>query len=348
MNLEHKNLWKKYEDNLLNEAVTQRRIKKLRNMFVTIDREINNLETANKEEIEKFITKLNRDEFTRLDKRKYSGSTKSDLKKFLRQFYKWLKGNNEYYPPEVAWIKSKISKDELPEEKDVLSFKEVVQLANSFSKIEYRLLILMLFDSGFRIGEMLSVKKKNLTWEEFTTQEKCFWIRCLESKTTPRKIPIPLFTEEINSFLNSQYYKVKSDDDLLFDMKYGSIRKALWTTSKRVIGKKISPHNLRHSSATYYSKEYDGNMMLISQRYGWDFNSKELKTYIRNSGAYQKAGAKKIYENETVDLRKKILKLEDTLSNLTAILNTIPAFKEHINTPLKDLEQEKERRKQNK
>ena len=219
-------------------------------------------------------------------------------------------GDNEFYPREVSWIKSRIRKDEQPEEKPVISVKEAKTFANSFGKIEYRTLILMLFDSGFRIQEMLSVKKKDLTWERFQEDENCFWIMCNESKTLTRKVPIPLFTEDIQAFYNSSYYTSLQEDELIFKISYSNILNYFKNHSQKLFKKSISPHSLRHSSATYYSKEYDGNMNLIASRYGWSFSSKELKTYIRRSGAYEKQGVKKIYENEVVTLRKKVKELE--------------------------------------
>jgi hypothetical protein len=32
----------------------------------------------------------------------------------LKRFYKWLKGNDEYYPPEVAWIKTTLKDKDKP------------------------------------------------------------------------------------------------------------------------------------------------------------------------------------------------------------------------------------------
>lgn len=316
-------LWSKFENHMLNEAVTKRRLKKLKQMFVTCERGIDNLETANRKTIEVFINRLNKNEFKSLQKKDYSGSTKADIKKFLKQFYKWYKGKNEYYPKEVIWIKAKISKDEQPKEKPILSIKEVIKLANRFKKLEYKLLTLMLFDSGFRIQEMLSVKKKDLSWGEFIENEKCFWLYCNESKTEKRKVPIPLFTEEIQAFVNSSYFQNLDNEELLMPQRYDNICHLMKRHSLKLFGenKIVTPHILRHSSATYYSQEYDGNMNLIAIRYGWSFSSKELKTYIRRSGAYQKAGAKKSFENEVIKLKRKVMVMEEAMSLMVELID---------------------------
>lgn len=321
-------LWKKYENHLLNEGVTQKRINKLKGMLKIINRGLKKpLENVTRENVENFVTKLHRDKFITEKGRPYSGSSKSDIKKFLKQFYKWLLGENESYPKQVSWIKTRISKDDQPKEKPILSYDEVLKLAKGFRKIEYRIMVLLLFDSGFRIGELLSVRKKDLLWEDFEENKKCFWINCNSSKTMTRKVPIPLFIEEIKTFVNSAYFQALKDDDLIFSMSYNALNKTIKNTAKRVLNQKISPHALRHSSATYYSKVYEGNMNLIGERFGWSFNSKELKTYIRRSGAYQRAGAKKVFENELIKLRGELEKerqqrnlLENRLKNVEGTL----------------------------
>lgn len=322
--VEKDKLWIKFEDHLLNQGVTDLRIKKLRTMFKVVQRGLPNFAKKGRPEIESFVARLHRDEFTRLDGKKYSGSAKSDIKKFLKQFFKWHHGDNELFPKHVSWIRTNIRKNEKPTEKPTLSLKEVRQFANSFSKIEYKLLVLLLFDSGFRISELLSVTKKDLTWDIYDGRKKCFWIACNKSKTLTRRIPVPLFTEEIQSYFNSVGFKELNEDEPLFKLRYSNIVNALKRNSGKVFGlgtsgqlkKKVTPHVLRHSSATYYSRAFDGNMNLIAERYGWSFSSEELKTYIRRSGAYQRAGAKKIFSNELSKIKEKYEEQQQQLEEL--------------------------------
>lgn len=205
----------------------------------------------------------------------------------------------------------------------VLAIEEVKQLANSFGKIEYKTAILLLFDSGFRIQELLTTKKRDLLWENFTEGEKCFWLQCTESKTERRKIPVTLFTEDLQQFCNTPYYRSLQDNDLLFQFHYETFLKSLKRTANKLFkgadGKpkfKVTPHALRHSSATFYAQKLDGNMQLLAQRYGWSFSSKELSTYIRRSGTYHKEAAKKVFSNEVEELRAENRKLINRLEKL--------------------------------
>lgn len=309
-------IWIKYYEYLLNEQLTQKRIKKMHSSFNIVSRYLD-FEKAKREDIERFVNELNQDKIKMLrGKGDYSAYAKRDFKKFLKQFYKWYKGEDGTYPREVIWIKTKIAKDDMPEERPVVELKDVIKIAKKFKKYDYQMMTLLLFDSGFRIQEMMSVKKKDLTWADFDDGKYCFWIKCNQSKTFIRNIPIPLFTEDINSYVNSAEFKSKNDNDSLFNFSYPAYTTALKEYSLQLIGKPLTCHCLRHSSATYYAREYSGNVPLLAQRYGWEYSAKELKTYVRSSGAYNKEGAKVSYKNEVSKLREENQKLIERMEKI--------------------------------
>ena len=195
--MDNKELWTKYKSHCHNKGLTNSRINKLRTMFNMVTRGINKpLSEATEEDIRRFVNQLHSGEFrTQRTNEEYSGSTKADAKKFLKQFYKWLEGDRGRYPNKVVWLKTSIAKDEKPEQKRVITQDECYKLAESWKQNSiYRFTTYILFDSGFRVSEFQSVKKRHLTKEAYKDNEECWWIECQKSKTYQRKIPIPLFT----------------------------------------------------------------------------------------------------------------------------------------------------------
>ena len=113
------NLWEEFLHHVRNEGLSELRIKKLHVCYNILTRHLD-LSTAERPEIQDYTNKLNDNKIRKVDGSLFSGNTKQDLKKFLKQFYKWYKGENEFYPPAVAWLKTRIPKHERPEEKPVI------------------------------------------------------------------------------------------------------------------------------------------------------------------------------------------------------------------------------------
>ncbi len=304
-----KAIWVKFEANLQNRGLTRKRIKKLITMYNIVTRNIKpSILKATREDIENFVTDLHNNNILKLNGKRFSGSTKADIKKFLKQFFKAMKGDNEFYPREVAWIRTRIAKDEKPKQKPVATIAEVMGLSKHFRNPEFAILVLLFFDSGFRIEEMLSVKKKDLSWSKYSDNEKCFWIACNESKTEPRKVPVPLFTDDIRMFVNTSYFLSLDSDDKLFKSCYGNVAKNIKEMGLRHLGKNLTPHCLRHSSASFWASQLD--YWQLCERFGWSYSSDQAKTYVRRSGKNQVAAAKKVFTNELILMQERMDKLE--------------------------------------
>ena len=109
----------------------------------------------------------------------------------------------------------------------------------------------------------------------------------------------------------NKYFQGLKDTELIFDLSYEYFLRKLKENSQKLLNKKVTCHALRHSSATFYAREFDGNMNMLAERYGWAYSSDQLKTYIRRSGAYQKQGAKKVFVNELLKVREEMASLSE-------------------------------------
>jgi len=86
-----------------------------------------------------------------VENKPYSEHSKHDFKAVLKLFYKWIKGNDEVYPPEISWLRSKLRNvvHKLPEE--LLTEEEILRMAQKAESPRDRAFVLVLYESGCRI-----------------------------------------------------------------------------------------------------------------------------------------------------------------------------------------------------
>ena len=91
--MENTALWIKFENHCLNEGLSQKRISKLRMVYQLVLRglEGKELDSVNRENLEVFINRLNRNEFRPLDGANYAGNSKADIKKSLETILEMAK-----------------------------------------------------------------------------------------------------------------------------------------------------------------------------------------------------------------------------------------------------------------
>ena len=106
-------------------------------------------EDAKIEDIQKLSTKI--------EQKNVSDWTKSDYKKILKKFYKWLRNSDEA-PPEVKWIKTGNSLSNSIMKKDLLTAEEVGKIIENVKDVQDKALFSLLFDSGRRLGEILGLR----------------------------------------------------------------------------------------------------------------------------------------------------------------------------------------------
>lgn len=267
---------------------------------------------VNQEDMENFIECLENDNFTytirnnsnsRICKsRKYANSTKLDYKNTIRKFYKWLLGDNKQYPELVDWIDTYDIVKEIP----ALTREEVEKLANACN-IRDKAIIMFLFDSGARVEEALNIRIIDLTKTDDT-----YKVRIRISKTKPRTIHLPICSKYIESLLLS--FKDKTEDSFLFPITYNGLRMMLHRKSKPILNKRVTPHILRHSSATYYANHL--SHFQLCYRYGWSMASKMPNRYLDREGIFEQETTKIIQTNDISSLEKQNQLLKEEISHI--------------------------------
>ena len=216
----------------------------------------------------------------RLERSDKSNWTKHDYKIAIKKFYTWLNGGKE--SDLTDWIKTTLSKKETRMPEELLIEEEVLELIGAAKSPRDKALIALMWDVGARIGEIASIKIKNLTFDEYGMSV------LLNGKTGPRRVRAVWSIQYIMSWLEMHPDK-KNNNAMLWvnsenkPISYQAVRKQLIRITNRAgINKKITPHLFRHSRATFLARHLTEAEMNIY--FGWVQGSDMAATYVHLSG----------------------------------------------------------------
>jgi len=244
-----------------------------------------------------------------LETKDYSEHSKYDFKIILKQFYKWMKGNDEEFPPEISWLKPRMknNKHKLPEE--LLTVEDVEKLAEAANNSRDKAFILVLYESGCRIGELLPLRLKHIKFDNHGV------IFRVTGKTGDRRVRIIASSHALTQWL--QDHPAQNDPEAALwppkERRYGlapcglqSIHSMLKDTAKRAgIKKRIYPHLFRHSRATFLASRLTDAQM--KEFFGWTQSSKMASVYIHLSGRDVDKALLKLYGIEPDEESEKEL-----------------------------------------
>lgn len=222
----------------------------------------------------------------------YSDHTKHDYKIVIKMFYKWLKGNDKIAPSEIDWLIPKLKNEahKLPE--DLLTEDEVLKLANAANHPRDRAIILVLYEAGCRIGELLTLQMKHVQFDKYGA------VLRVTGKTGDRRIRIISSAPALASWVDI-YDNAKDPEAPLWPPRANSSSKPHKNavkildnrcTSEMIkrlaikvgIRKRIHPHLFRHSRATSLAGKLTEAQM--KEYFGWVQGSDMAATYVHLSG----------------------------------------------------------------
>jgi integrase/recombinase XerD len=230
----------------------------------------------------------------KIERSKYADWTKHDFKVALKKFYRWLK-RKEDYPKEVKWIKTTIknSNHKLPEE--LLTEEEVLKMIEAVDNPRDKAMISTLYESGCRIGELLSLRLKHIKLDQYGAQV------ILSGKTGMRRVRLWMSCPYLISWMNIHPLKDNPDsplwteykrrkrqekDRIIYIREHTNYRAAVMVLQRAAqragIKKKIHPHLFRHSRATYLAKHLTEAQM--KEVFGWTQGSEMASIYVHLSG----------------------------------------------------------------
>ena len=220
-----------------------------------------------------------------LERSDYAPQTKLDFRKTVKKFYKWLNGG-EAYPECVAWIRTtgKRNHDRLPE--DLLTEDDVRKLVATASHARDRALIASLWESGCRVGELLTMRVRHVAFEDAVTRIT------IEGKTGARRVPLIDSTPYLAEWLDHHPLREKPSAPLWVgvgtvgrdaSLAYAALRKMLAHVARKAgVKKDVNPHSFRHGRATVLANHLTEAQM--NQYLGWVPGSGMPAVYVHLSG----------------------------------------------------------------
>jgi integrase len=259
-------------------------------------------------DINKLVDDLGRAE-NRLG-RPYSENTLKDFNVAIKSFYKWLrtehgypkdypvkelagtklKKNSRDYPEEVAELPTNVSKNNYVKPSELLTEDEILKMIDIAEHPRDKAFISMLYESGCRIGEIASLKLKDVYIDK---DDKDIMIIEVSGKTGQRDIPLHWCIPWVMTWKNTHPYKKNPEAYLWVNygarahnkpMSYNTFNMVLMHIGvKAGIKKKVNPHIFRKSIATSEAK-LGTNSYMMNQKFGWTPSSKVANVYIRLAG----------------------------------------------------------------
>jgi len=270
-------------------------------------------------DVDGFRERLKGDVFRQNCGKPYDESTKRDVEvKFLKTLLYFVG------KPELALFVSYYKEDvEIP----AISKKEVEAVVAQ-AKLRDKVIFQVLFDGGFRASEFLNVRFRDVK-EDALARDGYYKVRITKSKTMPRTVglTLPLSTDVLGEWLDLNKEK-KGSEEPLVSLSYRHLALVVRRLGLRVLKKVLTPHQLRHSSATYYCHYL--NQYQMCKRFGWSMSSDMPQRYIDREGVDDEQINHKIVQEETLSFRRTVEALKEKVNAKNEYIVSVESrMKEH-------------------
>lgn len=208
----------------------------------------------------------------------------------LRLFYKWLKPDNNYFEN----IQTHPPKNRLPVE-EILTPEEIKTLVSTARTQRDRSLIMLLWDSGCRISEILNLNINHVEFDQYGA------VIIVTGKTGMRRLRLIDSVPDLQQWLNIHPMRDNPQAPLFTtDKRYNhrehklmeyrrldvrTVQNMLKTTARHAgITKNVHPHAIRHARLTQFAKQgfNETELRIIA---GWEDTSNMAAVYVHLSGA---------------------------------------------------------------
>ena len=210
-----------------------------------------------------------------------------DYKQTIKKFYSWYLSPQKYKKA-CEWVKIRNNVDRLKKSEEMITEEEINRLVEACRNLRDKALVTLAYDSGCRIGELLTLRIKDLELDDRGMMVH------VSGKTGERTVYV---IGDSIAYLR-EWRKVhphgSNPDSFLFvdlvtgePMNYDAARIGISKAVKRAgIKKRVHLHLFRHSYATRYSEVLSESV--LKAQMGWTGSSRMAQKYVHLSAQQQK------------------------------------------------------------
>lgn len=283
-------------------------------------------------DIERLDMGLTKNDIRRQDGRPYAEETKAEIKRFLKVYLRWrFRDNPKRVFDLTSWLDTKVRKLKTP---NFLTEAEVMKLYDACEDARGRFIVAVLFDSGARAEEFYNIRLEDV--ERPSGPKNYYRIHLKEEYSKTKGRMVPLFWEKspqaMDDYLALRISEGIKAGDRVYAGTYDAMRFFLKRLGIRVLTKRVHPHLLRHSAATYYASKL--NRQQLCKRFGWAFKSDMPDVYINRAGVEESEMEERFTQTDLGVIKSQLEKqqreagmlreqLQDTERRLAATENQV-------------------------
>lgn len=245
--------------------------------------------TVNKKDIERTVREVYNMPSNKRPGEKITNSTKNTYCKILKKFFVWLKKND--HPEETDWLKPPRCEIKKLRKQERLYWEDIEKLSKVATNKRDFLLPQLLFDSGARIEEIATLRRRDIELIRINGNEKnkkpifagkiCIHVSKTETRSPMIFKCIPALIDWLDNM------PIKNPDTPLFinlcknhkSISYKQLRDVLVELKERSgLEKPVNPHHFRKSACSYCMDAGMGDAQ-IDTRFGWVVGSSVKKHY---------------------------------------------------------------------
>lgn len=266
----------------------QGRLITLRQLALFINKDFNDM---TKKDIENFVSSLG----------ELQPKTWSTKGAFIKSFFKWIY-NSDFYPPNVRWIKTSVKSKDNKLPTDLLTKDEINSMVEAADNPRDKALVLLLYESACRAGEIANLRLKDITFDEYGA------VIIVNGKTGMRRVRLIDYVQDLILWIENHPSKNDREAPLFVSFSSRTFGKGLESgafgslitdlAKKAGIKKRVHPHLFRHTRLTELAKDFTESELKVIA--GWTGSSTMAGIYVHLSGG---------------DIEKKMLEKHDLIEN---------------------------------